>query len=42
MVSFAAHDDGIGIWVSGSLVAVIPRSKLHELIYLAAKQLQGS
>ena len=40
MTTFAPHQDGIGVWVSGKLVAVIPRDKLPALIYEAAKVLR--
>jgi hypothetical protein len=42
MVTFARYEGGIGVWKDGKLVAVIPRDKLHELIYLAASELRGS
>jgi len=42
MVTFARYEGGIGVWRDGKLVAVIPRDKLHELIYLAASELRGS
>jgi hypothetical protein len=41
MVTFARHEDGIGVWKDGKLVAVIPRDNLHELLYLAALELRG-
>lgn len=41
MTTFARHEGGIGVWVDGKLVAVIPIDKLPELIYLAAQELRG-
>ena len=41
MTTFAPHADGVGVWVSGHLVAVIPRDKLPALIYEAARVLRG-
>lgn len=41
MTTFAPHENGIGVWVSGKLVAIIPRDKLPALIYEAAKVLRG-
>ena len=32
MTTFAPHESGIGVWVSGKLVAVIPRDALPALI----------
>lgn len=40
MTTFAPHDNGIGVWVSGKLVAVIPRDSLPALIYEAARVLR--
>lgn len=40
MTTFAPHENGIGVWVSGKLVAIIPRDKLPALIYEAAKVLR--
>lgn len=40
MTTFAPHDSGIGVWVSGKLVAVIPRDSLPALIYEAASLLR--
>jgi len=36
MTTFAPHQDGLGVWVAGKLVAVIPKDKLPALIYEAA------
>lgn len=40
MTTFAPHENGIGVWVAGKLVAVIPRDKLPALIYEAARALR--
>lgn len=40
MTTFARTEDGIGVWVSGKLVAVIPKDKLPALIYEAASVLR--
>ncbi len=36
VTTFARHEGGVGIWVGGKLVAVIPRDKLPALIVEAA------
>lgn len=41
MTTFARHEGGIGVWKDGKLVAIIPRDKLPELIFLAAGELRG-
>lgn len=40
MTTFAPHDNGLGVWVAGKLVAVIPRDSLPALIYEAARVLR--
>lgn len=40
MTTFVPHQDGLGVWVAGKLVAVIPKDKLPALIYEAAKVLR--
>lgn len=40
MTTFAPHDNGLGVWVSGKLVAIIPRDSLPALIYEAARVLR--
>lgn len=42
MTTFARHGDGLGVWVDGKLVAVIPKDKLPALIYEAAAQLRAA
>ena len=36
VTTFSRHESGIGVWVSGKLVAVIDRDKLPALILEAA------